>query len=325
MIAKTTAICGFGLLALLGCSSGGSSGGGTPDGGGTGGSGGGGGVSGGGGVGPGPARTLEEYCQMDAALSKAWCDYADKCCSQADKDDISFTPPACIFGPDDPAECVQFVKERMADGTMAFDGTWADACIAKQAAGIPAPPASCSGLPGAESLLQGHGTPGFAKIPECRKVWVGLVKEGGACDYESQCAEGLKCDDDGSGTFVCQPVGTVGSKCILESDCDDALDCNSKLGQCAPLSGLGSPCLYSSECEDGLLCASGTCATPIPLGGSCVGKSGACTPGTGCSYNSNTCLAASADGQTCTTSLECAGRCDSSLGQCVSICGGDKY
>lgn len=320
LTSKTTAIGALGLLVLVACSSTGSGGGGS---GANGGSGGGiGGTGGGGGVGPGPARSIEEYCQLDAALSKAWCDYADKCCSQADKDDVVFSPPACTFGPDDPAECVKFVKDHIADGTLAFDGTWADACIAKQAATIPAPPATCSGLP--STALQGHGTAGFAKIPECRRVWVGLVKQGGACEYEAQCAEGLKCDDDGSGTYVCQPVGTLGSKCTLDSDCEDALICNPKLG-CSSLGGVGASCLYFSDCQDGLLCASGTCATPIPLGGSCAGNSGACTLGTGCSFASSTCVSLGSNGQSCSTSVECLGRCDSGLSQCVSICGGDRY
>lgn len=262
---------------------------------------------------------------MDADVSKPWCDYAAQCCSQADQDDLGFAMPACTFGPDDPADCVTFVNDRIADGTMAFDGTWADACVAKQAANIPAPPASCDGLPGKDMILDHHGTPSFHQIPECRKLWVGLVQQGGACDYEAQCAEGLACADDGTGTYVCQPVGTAGTACILDRRCDDGLICNAKLHQCGSLGGVGAACLYSSECQNGLLCASSKCATPIPLGGSCAGVLGGCTPGTGCSFSTSTCVSLQPDGASCSFSGECLGRCDTTLGKCVSICGGDSY
>lgn len=326
------------LAALAACSSGGGGGPALSDGGGVGGSALGGGTGGGGtggsgtggsstgGVGPGPNRTIEEYCQLDADLAKAWCDYADQCCSQADKDDLHFNfIPLCSFGPTDPAECVTFVNDHIADGTLAFDGTWADACIGKRAAGIPAPPASCSGLPGSAEVLNGHGTPSQWQIPECRKVWVGLVQVGGACEYESQCAEGLKCDDDGSGSYVCQPVGVLGSPCVLHGDCDDNLVCNSKSNQCATLSSTGGSCLFADECENGLICSSDTCATPVNLGGSCAGSSDSCAPGTGCSLSTSTCIALGQDGQGCSVSLECLGRCDSISSQCTTICGGHAY
>ncbi|MEZ4219957.1 MAG: hypothetical protein R3B13_03440 [Polyangiaceae bacterium] len=316
----------FVSVAFACSSSGGSGGGGGASG--TGGSGAAGtGATGGSGAtlgsGPGPARSVEEYCQMRADLAKPWCDYAATCCSQADKDSLVFQLPECSFGADDPAECVTFVNERAGDGTMTFDGTWADACLGKAAGSIQVPPASCDGLPGSTMLLQGHGLPGFAQIPECRKMYVGLVKDGGACEYDAQCAEGLSCGESGA-AFACKPVGTQGASCLFNSECDDGLICNSGLEQCDTLGPVGTSCLYADDCEDGLTCIDSHCKAPISLGGACTGFS-SCAPGTGCSFSSSTCVALSPDGVSCTVDAECTGRCDSTTKKCVSICGGDRF
>jgi hypothetical protein len=288
-----------------------------------GGNGGSGGQSGGSGGQSGNPMTVEQYCAAKANLSKPWCDYLDKCCSQADKDDDGFIAPACSFGPDDPADCVKVINELLAASTLQFDGSFAQACVDELAKGYPTPPSTCSGTRYGDYYLNNHGTPSSSQIPACRKTVVGKVQKGGKCDYEMECAEGLICNGT-SGNYACEDSHKAGEECTLLSDCDDGLSCVGKTPRhCGTLLGSGGQCLYTDDCQDGYTCGSKGCVQPKGPGSDCSSDMDSCRWGTGCTFTSpQTCESAQGPGASCTNTFQCDGRCDKTAQKCAQICGG---
>jgi hypothetical protein len=152
---------------------------------------------------------------------------------------------------------------------------------------------------------------------------------GDPCDYSAECDDGLHCatlTGEATGDYQCLPLGTAGTKCFFDSGCEVGLFCVESLGgrRGGTLGGTFSECLYHSDCEAGLVCAGGECAEAIGPGLSCE-FSDVCDGGYGCGFVTGTCIALGGPGDPCTTSLECQGRCDTTLGECVDICGGTLF
>jgi hypothetical protein len=268
--------------------------------------------------------TVEQYCQAKAELEQAWCDYLDQCCTAADKAAIEYNPPRCRYGPDNPADCVQWANNLISAGSMVYNGASAQAFLDAKAQWIPDPPTTCSGTMGSTYMLQYRDRPADIQIPACRQTFVGQLQSGADCNYGVECADGLRCQDV-LGNFQCAPVvGSMG-RCDLITNCDDGLRC---IGQpdaevCRTLLSQGASCFMSSDCQDGLMCYNDTCNLPIAQGGNCSGSMFGCEPLTGCDTGgSNLCVRLKNDGASCSFSYECLGRCDTSASQCVSICGG---
>jgi hypothetical protein len=277
----------------------------------------------------GPAMSVSDYCAARASLDTAWCTYADKCCSATDKQDVAFIPPGCFGGPTDPKGCISRLTKQTGDGSVAFHGEYAQACIGEIQKWVPPAPIACSGVHASDHVLTGHAQPAFVQIQACRQTEQGQLKAGASCEYDTQCTEGLRCRSHaGSSTdFRCQTLSKQLEPCALPSDCDTGLTCIGQVGAatCDTLHGVGQPCAFAFDCRDGLLCGGQSCIEPPQVGASCTSSNGfACAPLLGCSLSSSTCVMLGADGFSCTTSLECQGRCDTAAKRCVSICGGTQ-
>jgi hypothetical protein len=273
----------------------------------------------------GPAMTPDAYCQALANLDSAWCDYADKCCSAADKQDLTFAPPACALGRQDSSTCKANLTKHAGDGSIVFHGEYAQSCIGELSKWVPPAPTSCSGMHLSDHMLTGHFRPAFAQVDACRKTELGQIKSGGPCEYDSQCDGDLRCRSyAGSSTdFRCQPLSHQGEPCNLKSDCDAALSCIGNVGAstCDTLHTVGQACTFTSDCQDALLCDGTSCVRPGAAGDRCTNGS-QCGSLLGCNLSTQTCVPLGANGASCTFAGQCDGRCDATTHSCVSTCGG---
>ncbi len=291
----------------------------------------GGSTSGGGssvGDGPGPAITMEEYCEKRIALEQPWCDYISECCTAEDQADSNFNVPACSDGMTTVSECVSNF-DGVAGAGAVWNGTWADACITELAKLYPLPPSTCSGIRAADWVQWGRELPGYSQIPACRNMMRGSKAQGEPCEYSAECGGGLICftvTGDAFGDYQCVPEGTSGSHCVTDNQCQAGLFCVGESdGYCGELGGQFAPCVYSSQCEPGLLCTSTNgCQPPKMLGDSCD-FTDVCDYGTGCGFATDTCILIGQYNEACTDSYTCDGRCDQTTGTCTQICGGHLY
>jgi hypothetical protein len=104
-----------------------------------------------------------------------------------------------------------------------------------------------------------------AKACVACSLLVGATAEGGACNADADCADGLKCRD-----FACAPgcPGTLGQACD-NVPCGIHLACDDATATCAPGPGLGDLCGFN-DCLAGFYCDAGTCAQAKPLGAPCM-------------------------------------------------------
>jgi len=279
------------------------------------------------GDGPGTALTVQEYCTKRVALDQPWCDYLGTCCSADDKADLNFVPPTCGSATETAAECVSNF-DAVKEAGVVWDGTWADACLTELAKTIPAAPLSCSGLKYNSWSQVGRRLPNYGQIEACQQTLAGTKKENATCEYSAECGDGMQCSTvtgEATGTYLCLPLGTAGSKCILDSSCTSGLKCVGKdIRQCGVPGDEFSPCLYSSDCADGLVCSGGKCDMAIAPSDACEFNE-TCEGGYGCGFVTQTCISLKSAGSACSSSFECQGRCDSGTGQCADICGGSLY
>jgi len=280
-------------------------------------------------TGPGQPMTLEEFCTAKASLEVAWCDYLDTCCSAADQEDSLFLPPYCQFGPEDPNDCVETFSKLNSEGGIHFDGTWGESCLSAIAGTIPAPPAGCDGLHKGDYLRTGHGNPSELRISSCRKTLAGARAQGDACSYEVECPDGLRCAENPVGSdpeYTCQSLAPYGGSCISDADCALGDYCTGlDFRTCGPLGGTGASCIYVSDCLDGYTCAGGECEFIRGVGESCAGSMGLCDFGLVCDFTTERCTYPNSAGMACDYDFQCEGRCDTSVGQCVDVCGGAEY
>ena len=165
------------------------------------------------------------------------------------------------------------VQQKITAGTIAYDGTKAQACL-DAIAGL-----SCDGL------LQ-------RDQPACLAALDGKVALGGNCDLSEECKGSAICKST-SGTCPgqCAPLLTAGQQCSQDSDCDSGLQCSSVTQLCVKPAAQGAACEYGAPpCGPGLLClgkddtakTSGVCYNAIAALSADVGATCDPTAGTLC-------------------------------------------
>lgn len=278
------------------------------------------------GDGPGDAVTVQEYCEARAKPEAAWCDYIDKCCSVDDMADVNFLFPECTFGPNRGAEdCVASIQTKLAAGSV-WDGTWALACAFEMEKDTPSPPSICLGVDMSSWFDQEvSGGAYYDNTQACREMLTANRGLNELCDYGSDCAPELVCNEAETGVFRCAKFSGYAEGCVTTGNCSDGYVCRQEVldGVCGEPAGEFGACLYTSECEPGMVCHRGNCRTPVPAGGFCDNED-FCEVGYGCSSDGR-CVSFSSPGLSCYTSLSCDGRCDATTNQCVNICGGRLY
>ncbi len=264
------------------------------------------------------ALTVEEYCALEAELEGAWCDYVARCCTEEDRAAPEFFLPACRFGPDAPADCVEWAGSLLAEGRIEFDGTHAQACIDEQRAWVPQAPVECDGA-GFQSRMR-WDAPGDLQILECRRTFVGQMAQADPCDYSAECVAGLSCQES-----RCVPVGGAGAPCATTNDCVEGLQCIG-FDHCGTPGDAGEPC-SGFDCLPGLHCYYGDdeCRPDIGAGSNCESDPTGCEAGTSCSDVFGACAGLKDVGQRCDWAFECVGRCDTEARDCEWICGGRTH
>jgi hypothetical protein len=156
-----------------------------------------------------------------------------------------------------------------------------------------------------------------------QNAWVGIVGDGGQCDFPYECAKDSFCNPG----RVCTALPGDGMPCGVQG-CASGLFCGT--GVCHPLLGEGGACTTTSQCEKELFCDTTTTRTCTALhenGDACTSsaacKSNTCLPGT-CAGSGTTCFASTGcsghcadDGSFCTTDSTCAaGTCSGTATTC---------
>ena len=213
--------------------------------------------SGGGGPSVGPAPALAEFC---GALSSAW--QHDCSCDHRDPNGDVLVPQYLCDA----------VARDVADGTLVYDATKAQACVdAIAAANSCTPGAASAALPDTSvcaQALQGR----IAQGQPCR--WGGPVDNLAIFTSLSECASGLFCAySDNVCTGTCRPKAAHGQEC-------PGIACGGNAtGNCQT-----TPCADPGDfCQPG----SGTCEAIPSLGQACgsgYNPYGPCTPGLYCAY-----------------------------------------
>jgi hypothetical protein len=129
-----------------------------------------------------------------------------------------------------------------------------------------------------------YGGPYILFPPACSGAFVGLVPDGGVCDFSSECQDG-NCvpANGGSCSGMCEPpttpppnpVAQPGSFCGFGVGCgtDGGLACDSDYLQCRGTAGVGETCddFGFYRCAKGLYCDdSQTCQLQATLGETCL-------------------------------------------------------
>ena len=151
-------------------------------------------------------------------------------------------------------------------------------------------------------------------------VCVADQPDGGACDEDSDCADGFHCDD---ATGLCTADGGDGDGCSIDADCGDGFHCNEATGLCEADGGDGDGCTVDSDCADGFHCDTGLCVADGGDGDGCTIDAD-CGDGFHCNETTGLCEADGGDGDGCTVDSDCADgfHCDEATGLCVEDSGG---
>jgi hypothetical protein len=232
--------------------------------------------------------TVANVCDKMPALV---CEARKSCCTTAQG---NFNQAACEAT--QKAECLKNTAE-VAAGTMKFDGTTVDSCIAKAKpfldecrlefsrlvsyfeilddcrvfAGTRAPGETC------ERPMQCAPPAGTNAFPSCFGGRCGggrVLSEGEACALDIRqgviCANGLYCKGTGdTGSYACAKATPEGGACggggsFVELACGAGYYCSRDTSTCTRSRDGGSPCTSLLECKSGL-CNFGTCTTPGPV------------------------------------------------------------
>jgi hypothetical protein len=116
-------------------------------------------------------------------------------------------------------------------------------------------------------------------VSECRP----RIGDGGACEYSTSCALGLRCDDG-----TCRPKLDVGGACEHTDDCSTDLTCHPTLATCVAPAQIGEQCRFDVggnpefvPCIDAAWCGETSCEAPLELGSACESGDG-CPEGSAC-------------------------------------------
>ena len=171
-----------------------------------------------------------------------------------------------------------------------------------------------------------------------------VPRNGEHCSTVVGCQASSYCD---TSTFECTPLKLAGDACIDVSECEFGLGCAGTPRTCMTLPGPNEACPDAICRDDGLHCAAAICK-PLGLPGAMCTSSGDCSPYFPCDFATSMCkkppsigescpagntrcfedhsycdgatlkcVAGKADGEICTTSLQCASQsCDFVTGTC---------
>lgn len=223
-------------------------------------------------------------------------------------------------------QCTDRLTKSLADGRIAYEPEKASSCIGSMTVTKDQCPAT------------GPGT--AMRSPDCELAYRGLVAEGGTCDGDIECADGLACQ----GTICKRAATTAGAACAHpDGDADPGIfearkrcvDGEICFGDdvCAPRSKTGEKCFFRSDCVDGDTCvgddlADKTCQPIVKqdVGGDCEDDE-SCNDGLSCQLGK--CATRKNAGESCVdktvNGTECKGYCDGATdttpGTCHTFCG----
>jgi hypothetical protein len=243
--------------------------------------------------GGGGGYTLDDVCEKTAPIG---CGLDQPCCMASG---FGYDQAGCVARAI--AGCKKDVAEVQA-GTMQFDATTIDACIAALKPFLQ------------ECVIKGDQVfPLFDALEACTKIWTGTLPEGASCDRDAQCAPSgdpsvyVSCDDKsktcrhlrklevsdtcelsdnapgacGPGLFcdasfggpppytgICKSATPVGQVCNqfkpYDLECGFGFYCNQSTGVCTTAKVGGTSCLETVECQT-LTCTLGQCTAQEPL------------------------------------------------------------
>jgi hypothetical protein len=179
----------------------------------------------------------------------------------------------------------------------------------------------------------------FFTFPPCDHVFVGSVKEGGACRWPPECNDGLTCVGYAVGVDgTCKKPAKVGGACTTQAfggvlnetalsmhhaSCIAGSYCDGKT--CVARAADGGACVSTKTCAVGHSCVMGKCAKARAVAGAACAKNDDCALGLMC--DSATCVEKKSAGASCTKD-QCKGWCDipttppgQKTGTCTSSCG----
>lgn len=256
-----------------------------------------------------PAQTVPLE-NAGTEMAKVFCGIVFSCCDSTEMMDVlgDFTPAPTTQAECDAAaksvveqEIFTDLKAAVAAGRLEYDAAQAATCFAK--------------VDGQCSLLKDTI---FGNEPECKKVFVGKVVDGGACAQSNECAvSGSTCIGAMDATLgKCEPPVKEGQPCP-NYNCATGLTCSTDaMPICIAPRADGAACGTDSECISNFCdFANAKCSAKKANGEACDSPS-ACKDGW-CDTNMNLCMAKKALGEACMSYDECVSEsCDSKLNTC---------
>lgn len=159
---------------------------------------------------------------------------------------------------------------------------------------------------------------------ELTSTCVPLKMQGATCQVPGECAYGLGCVTDTTGTRTCGPLPGPNQPCTSNVGCrDEGYYCDeltSAMPTCKPLGLAGAMCMYSEQCSTYYPCdGTGHCTKAPSVGQSCSTTYKCFDAGTYCDTTTYLCTARRGDGAMCTADTDCnSNNCDLDLA--VPIC-----
>jgi hypothetical protein len=122
------------------------------------------------------------------------------------------------------------------------------------------------------------------KFPTSCQIKPGNRINGEGCGSPWQCVS-THCERNSADCGVCAARAAAGGTCTMDEGCTLGLVCGA--GRCVAPGAPGAACSAMAPCRSDLYCSTptSTCATPLPLGATCMGDTGACDLRQGVSCN----------------------------------------
>ncbi|HEY8039034.1 MAG TPA: hypothetical protein VIF15_04540 [Polyangiaceae bacterium] len=203
-------------------------------------------LGGGGDGGPGDSSAVE----AGPSATQACSDFATALCGRLE----ACTPFAVQVAYGDATTCAQRTALACAPA-LAAGGTKAS----------PDDMEACAAAINAETCDEAldNAQPSACNIP-------GSLAAGAPCGSNGQCSTSFCQLAKNSACGTCASHPSAGATCVVDTDCQATLVCNS--GTCVGPAASGSACSASQPCLRSLSCIGGTCKTPVAAGGACTAQ-----------------------------------------------------
>lgn len=219
----------------------------------------------------GPTYTVDNVCAQ--TLPKV-CAARKSCCEKA-----AFPYDAAGCEANEKTDCDKNVAE-VKVGTMTFDGSKVDPCLAKLQPLLD------------KCYLSFTEISSFIADLKVCQVFVGKVAVGGTCDRDAQCAPPAGANEQ---------VACTSGKCVLTKLLAEGAACKLESG-------------VTEYCASGTFCDAdftkmpyvGTCKKALAVGEACDTKPFGCGLGNNCDMATKKCTAGKAEGAACANDIECA-------------------